>query len=338
MRRTDNPQNPFEAHSIEWVEEPPYALLEVREERSKSIVSGNDSPDIPFRWSVNPYRGCYHGCAYCYARPSHQYWGLGAGTDFERKIIVKVNAPELLRARFDEASWVGDPITFSGNTDCYQPLEAAWRLTRGCLELCAEYQNPVAIITKNALIARDVDVLRELATRARVRVYISIPFADDDKARAIEPGASPPSKRFAALEALSAAGIDTGVAIAPIIVGLNDPDIPELLARARAAGAKYAFKTAIRLPAEVLPVFESRLAQAYPGVAAKVMSAVVQIRRGKKNESAFGDRMRGYGPRWHVIEDLFELHAQRLGFDDSREGFFERPTTFRRPHGQLALF
>jgi len=341
MRRTANPQNRFESQAMEWTEEPPpYALLEVHEERAKSIVSENDSPDIPFRYSVNPYRGCYHGCAYCYARPSHQYWGFGAGTDFDRKIIVKTNAPELLRQRFERDDWDGAPITFSGNTDCYQPLEAAWKLTRGCLETCAEYQNPVALITKNALVQRDLDVLCQLQEHARLRVYVSIPFADDAKARLIEPGASPPSKRFAALAKLSAAGIVTGVAIAPIIVGLNDPDIPELLARARGAGASYAFKTALRLPAEVLPVFEARLAEAFPDKASKVMSGVVQIRRGKKNESAFGDRMRGYGPRWQVIEDLFDVHCQRLGFaeDDEREAFFERATTFRRPHGQLALF
>ncbi len=340
MRRTDNPQNRFEAQSIEWLEEPPYALLDVREERAKSILSANDSPDIPFRYSLNPYRGCYHGCWYCYARPSHQYWGFGVGTDFERKIIVKVNAAELLRDRFDEESWAGEPITFSGNTDCYQPLEAAWRLTRACLSLCAEYQNPVAIITKSALIQRDLDVLCELKARARVRVYISIPFADDARARQVEPGASAPSKRFAALAALSAAGIDAGIAIAPIIVGLNDPDVPELLSRARAAGAKYAFKTAIRLPQEVLPVFESRLNQTFPDAASKVMSAIVQIRRGKKNESEFGERMRGYGPRWQVLEDLFQVQCQRLGFSEAqeREAFFDRPTTFRRPRGQLSLF
>jgi DNA repair photolyase len=338
MRRHDNPPNRFEAQALEWLEPPPFAALEVHEERSKSILSENDSPDLPFRYSLNPYRGCYHACAYCYARPSHQYWGFGAGTDFERKIIVKVNAPDLLRERFDRDDWAGEPITFSGNTDCYQPLEAAWRLTRACLACCAEYANPAVIITKSALIQRDLDLLVELHTRARLRVYVSIPFADDAKARAIEPGASPPSKRFAALEALSQAGLDTGVAIAPIIVGLNDPDIPELLTRARAAGARHAFKTALRLPLEVLPVFEGRLAEAFPDAAAKVMSAVVQIRRGKKNESAFGERMRGYGPRWQVVDDLFELHSQRLGFENRRSDMFELPTTFRRPRGQLELF
>ena len=338
MRRTENPKNRFEAQAVEWLSEPPYALLEVHEERAKSILSKNDSPDIGFRFSVNPYRGCYHGCAYCYARPSHQYWGFGAGTDFDRKIIVKVNAPELLRASFDDPNWTGEPITFSGNTDCYQPLEAAWRLTRGCLAVCAEYRNPVAIITKSALVQRDLDVLCELHAHARLRVYISIPFADDAKARIVEPGASAPSKRFAALEKLSSAGIETGVAIAPIIVGLNDSDIPELLARAHAAGAKRSFKTALRLPAEVLPVFEGRLGQAFPDAAAKVMSSVVQIRRGKKNESAFGERMRGFGPRWDIVEDLYNVHRRRLGFVDDPESFFDLGTTFQRPHGQLALF
>ncbi|HKU39883.1 MAG TPA: PA0069 family radical SAM protein [Polyangiales bacterium] len=338
MRRSDNPKNRFESHALEWVEPPPFAALEVHEERAKSILSENDSPDIPFRYSLNPYRGCYHACAYCYARPSHQYWGFGAGTDFERKIIVKVNAAELLRERFDRADWAGEPITFSGNTDCYQPLEAAWRLTRACLECCAEYRNPVAIITKSALIQRDLDVLCELHARARLRVYISIPFADDKKARAIEPGASPPSKRLAALEALSRAGLDTGVAVAPVTVGLNDPDIPELLARARAAGARHAFRTALRLPLEVLPVFEARLAEAFPDAASKVMSAVVQIRRGKKNESAFGERMRGIGPRWQVVDDLFEVHCQRLGLNREREDLYSAPSTFQRPRGQLALF
>jgi DNA repair photolyase len=338
MRRTDNPKNRFEAHAVEWLEEAPYALLEVHEERAKSIVNPNDSPDLQFRYSLNPYRGCFHGCAYCYARPTHQYWGFGAGTDFDRKIIVKVNAVELLRARFDAPDWTGEAITFSGNTDCYQPLEAAWRLTRGCLECCVEYQNPVMLITKSALIQRDLDVLTQLNALASVRVYVSIPFADDAQARRMEPGASAPSNRFAALRALSEAGIETGIALAPIIVGLNDCDVPELLTRARDAGARYAFRVALRLPAEVLPVFESRLQDAFPGSAGKVMSAITQIRRGKKNESAFGARMRGEGPRWQVIDDLFELHCERLGLRSDREMLQTTRSTFRRPRGQLDLF
>jgi DNA repair photolyase len=338
MRRMDNPKNRFESQALEWIDQAPFANLEIHEERAKTILSENDSPDIRFRYSLNPYRGCFHACAYCYARPSHQYWGFGAGTDFERKIIVKVNAPELLRARFEQRSWCGEAIAFSGNTDCYQPLEAARRLTRACLELCAEYANPVFIITKSALIQRDIDVLVRLRDCTALRVYLSIPFADDAHARLIEPGASAPSKRFATLAALSKAGIDTGIAIAPVIVGLNDSQIPELLTRAREAGAKYAFKTALRLPLEVADVFEPRLREAFPDAADKVMHGIFQIRRGKKNESAFGDRMRGHGPRWDLIEDLFALHYKRLQFSALADDDSEPVKTFRRPGDQLALF
>ena len=339
MRRTDNPKNRFERTQLEWVEEAPHAALEVRQERPKSILSENDSPDIGFRYSLNPYRGCYHACAYCYARPSHQYWGFGAGTDFERKIIVKVTAPELLRERFEQPSWRGELIVFSGNTDCYQPLEAAHRLTRRCLEVCAEYRNPVSIITKNALVARDVDVLSQLNAQAQVRVYISLPFADPAHARALEPGASPPDRRFAALEALSQAGIETGIALAPIIVGLHEDQIGEQLERASRAGARHAFITALRLPAEVKEVFESRLRETLPGHASKVLSGIYQIRRGKLNESAFGERMIGHGPRWQVVEDLFELRCKQLGIETTRTGM-DMPvaSTFRRPRGQLTLF
>lgn len=251
MRRIDNPKSPYDAQALEWLDEPPFAALEIHEERAKSILSENSSPDLRFRYSLNPYRGCFHACAYCYARPSHQYWGFGAGTDFERKLIVKLNAAELLRERFERKDWCGETIAFSGNTDCYQPLEAARRLTRACLEVCAEYRNPVVVITKSALIRRDIDLLVRLQTHASLRVFLSIPFNDDAQARAIEPGASAPSKRFAALHALSQAGIDTGIALAPIIVGLNDSQLPKLLSRASEAGAKYAFKTALRLPREV---------------------------------------------------------------------------------------
>ena len=339
MRRVDNPKNRFERTQLEWVDEAPHAALQVHEERPKSILSENDSPDIGFRYSLNPYRGCFHACAYCYARPSHQYWGFGAGTDFERQIIVKVTAPELLRERFERRDWRGELILFSGNTDCYQPLEAAHRLTRQCLEVCAEYRNPVSIITKNALVARDLDVLSRLQREAQVRVYISLPFADAAHARALEPGASPPAKRFAALAALSSAGIETGIAIAPVIVGLNDGQIGEQLQQAHEAGARHAFLTALRLPAEVKQVFESRLRETLPGYASKVLSGIHQIRRGKLNESAFGERMVGHGPRWQVVEDLFELRCKQLGIQTSRTGMDMRVAdTFRRPRGQLSLF
>jgi len=342
MRRVDNPKNRFEAAQLVWDDEPPpHAELELHQERAKTILSENDSPDIGFRYSLNPYRGCYHGCAYCYARPTHQYWGFGAGTDFERKIIIKVNAPELLRARFERDDWRGELIVFSGNTDCYQPLEAAHKLTRRCLEVCAEYQNPVSIITKNALVARDIDLFTELHARARVRVYVSIPFGDPEHARALEPGASPPHKRFAALEALATAGIETGISISPVIIGLNDGQLTRLLNRASEVGVKHAFITALRLPAEVGPVFEGRLRQKLPGYADKVMSGVYQIRQGKLNNSAFGDRMTGEGPRWQVVSDLFEMQCKRLGIRTLARGMEGLPgevETFRRPSEQLSLF
>ncbi len=336
MRRQDNPQNRFVASTVEWSEPAPYAQLEVLEERAKSIVAENDSPDLPFRFSVNPYRGCFHACAYCYARPSHQYWGFGAGTDFERKIVAKVNAAALLHERFERKDWQGERIVFSGNTDCYQPLEAARKLTRACLEVCAEYKNPVVIITKNQLVQRDLDVLTRLHERAHVLVFVSIPFADDDKARAIEPGASAPSKRFEALAALSAAGIETGIAVAPIIPGLNDADIPKLLERAKAAGASRAFRTLLRLPAEVAQVFEPRLREAFPDTADKVMNTLVQLRSGRKNDPRFGERMHGQGPRWKMIDDLFELHCQKRGLTLGERA--SAATTFERPRAQLRLF
>jgi len=339
VRRRDGPPNRFEAAHIDWEGEVPLAALHVHEEEARTILAENDSPDIPFRWSVNPYRGCYHGCAYCYARPSHQYLGYGAGSDFEREIVVKRNAPALLARAFERPSWRGESITFSGNTDCYQPLEARHRLTRACLEICARYANPVTIITKNALVMRDVDVLAKLASRARVVVFLSIPFADDPTARAIEPGASPPSRRFEALRALSAAGIETGVAMAPLIVGLNDRAIGDVLSRARDAGARHAFTIALRLPAEVAPVFEARLREALPGQADKVMNAVREVRGGQLNDPRFGSRMRGAGVRWQAIEDLFEMHARRLGLGTERLADDpDQPSTFERPRRQLALF
>jgi DNA repair photolyase len=339
VRNVENPKNRFESREVAWDDgEAPLASLHVHEERPKTIVSENKSPDLGFRFSVNPYRGCQHACAYCYARPSHQYWGFGAGTDFEREIIVKVNAPELLRAAFEQKSWSGEPITFSGNTDCYQPLEGRYRLTRALLAICAEYKNPVAIITKSALVQRDLDVLQDLAACTRVMVFVSIPFADDAAGRAIEPGAAAIHRRFETLAVLSAAGIETGIAVAPIIPGLNDSDIPALLARAKAAGATRAFHTLLRLPAEVKPVFLTRLREALPTVADKVEHAVLDVRGGRLYDSRFGERMRGRGPRWDAIDELFALQVKRLGLNQQRVGAEDPPSTFERPQAQLKLF
>jgi DNA repair photolyase len=336
VRPVSNPPNPWESVHAEWLGEPPEARLEVFEEEARSILSENDSPDVGFRFSVNPYRGCFHGCAYCYSRPSHQYWGFGAGTDFERKIVVKKNAPELLRKELARRSWNGDTIAFSGNTDCYQPLEAAYGLTRRCLEVCADFRNPVAIITKGALVRRDVDLLVRMSRQTPVSVTVSIAFADDAVSRALEPGTSPPSQRFETLRILSDAGLRAGISVAPTIPGLNDSDIAELLERAREAGARFAFQTLLRLPAEVLPVFVECLREAFPDRARRVLHSIEEVRGGKMNESAFGKRMHGEGPRWDAIEALFEAQCRRLGLNLRDEA--EIASGFRRPNRQASLF
>jgi DNA repair photolyase len=314
-RPVSNPPNPWLSRHTEWLDEPPTAELEIFEEEAKSVLAENTSPDLHFRWSLNPYRGCYHACAYCYARPSHQYLSFGAGTDFERKIVVKVNAPEVLARELARRSWKREMIVFSGNTDCYQPLEASYSLTRRCLEVCLEHRNPIGMITKGALVRRDIDVLAKLAERALVHVTLTIPFAREEIGRKIEPGASSPSKRFETLRALPDAGIPTGIGIAPVIPGLNESDIPELLERAKEAGATSAFMTLLRLSGEVLPVFHERLSEAMPDRVKKIESAIRDMRGGKMNDSNFGTRMSGSGPRWEMVERLFDVQCKRLGLN-----------------------
>ncbi len=338
VRPVDNPPNPWSTTEVEYLEEAPPARLELFEETARSIVSGNDSPDIPFMWSVNPYRGCIHACAYCYARPSHQYLGFGAGTDFDRKIVVKTNAPELLKATFDRRSWKGEMISFSGNTDCYQPIESNYELTRRCLEVALEYRNPIAIITKSALVQRDAALLAALSKVAQVRVFVSCSFADEAQARAMEPWAASVARRMATLRVLSDAGVACGVAVAPVIPGLNDDQVARVLTVAHANGARRAFMQMLRLPAEVGPVFEARLAEAFPDRAKRVEHAVVELRRGKKNDPRFGERMRGSGPRWDAIVALFNAQCRRLGMNDEDLLPPEGPSTFRRPTRQGSLF
>jgi DNA repair photolyase len=341
LKRVSNPPNPWYHTHEEWIGEPPLAKLEVFEEEVKSILSENDSPDIGFRYSLNPYRGCMHACAYCYARPSHQYWGFGAGTDFETKIIVKINAPEKLHETFMKPSWKGECIVFSGNTDCYQPLEASYKLTRQCLEMCHTFRNPVALITKSALIQRDVDVLANLSRDASCHVSMSIAFSDDKMARLIEPTAPNPTARFKAMRILSEAGIRVGVGVAPIIPGLNDDQIPEILKRAKENGATSAFRVLLRLAAEVKPVFIERLQEAFPDRSNKVLNAIRQVRGGKLYQSEFHKRMEGSGERWKVIEQLFDMTCKKVGLNLEEENHepktesFPR-TTFQRS-GQLSL-
>jgi DNA repair photolyase len=320
LRRVSNPPNPWSSTHVEYLDSPPPVEVEVFEEDAREILASNDSPDVPFRWSLNPYRGCQHACAYCYARPSHELLGLGAGTDFDAKIVVKRNAPELLRRALARRSWKREWIAFSGVTDPYQPLEASYALTRGCLEVCREFRQPIGIVTKGALVRRDVDLLAALARVAEVSVFLSIPFADERLARALEPWASAPAARFETIRRLSAAGIPTGVALAPLVPGLCESEVPAILRRAREAGASRAFWMLLRLPREVRPVFEERLRAALPGRAAKVMHAWEEMRAAQGSaRNDFGERMRGRGPRFDALVRLCELEARRLGFATSRE-------------------
>lgn len=340
MRYVDNPPNPWLTHSVEWIGEPPAAKIEVFEEtETRSIISSNDSPDVAFDHSVNCYRGCMHGCTYCFSRPTHEYLGYGAGTDFERKIVAKMRAPELLRKELMKTSWKGDEIVFSFTSDPYIPLEANYKLTRGCLEVCAEFRNPVGIVTKSALIRRDIDVLQRLTQDASVGVFFSIPFADYDIARAVEPFAPSPNARFEAMKTLADAGIEVGIGIAPTIPGLST-DIPGLLQRAKDCGATKAFINMLRLPGSVAPYFEQRLREKLPTKADRVLNRIRDARGGKLNSSVFGERMRGKGQYWSAQEKLFDVYCRRLGFNEHRVGSerHSRADTFRRPSAQRSLF
>lgn len=328
MRAIANPPNPFESQHRELLTPPARVTLEVFEDASREILSRNESPDLPFRWSLNPYRGCFHACAYCYARPTHEYWGFGAGTDFDSKIIIKPPAAALLRQAFLKPSWQGELIVFSGNTDCYQPLEAAYGLTRACLEVCAEFRNPVGIITKAALITRDLEILKRLRDEAWVQVYFSIPFADNETARKVEPQAPSISKRLEAMRVLSEAGIPTAISIAPVIPGLNEDDIPELLARARQAGATAATFILLRLSGNVEPVFLERMAAAFPDRIKKITNRIREVRGGALSDSGFFKRHHGEGTYWRLIEQLFEVNRKKVGFPD--DGIRPIPQTFRR--------
>src|SRR6266550_1595883 len=329
MRYIENPPNPWLTHSVEWIGEPPVAKIEVFEEtETRTIISSNDSPDVAFDHSINCYRGCPHGCTYCFSRPTHEYLGYGAGTDFERKIIAKVNAPELLRKELMKPSWKGDEIVFSFTSDPYIPLEANYKLTRRCLEVCAEFRNPVGIITKSAMIRRDIDVLKELSQNARLGVFFTIPFTDVDIARAVEPFAPLPAARFHAMADLAAAGITVGIGIAPVIPGLSS-DIPVLLHLAKEAGARLAFINMLRLPGSVAPYFEERLREKLPTKVDRVLNRIREARDGKLNSSVFGERMRGKGQYWEATERLFKIHCERLGFNRTHARAAQSTTTFR---------
>lgn len=332
-----NPPNPWATTEIEYLEEVPRATVELFEDGSQSILAKNDSPDLGFTWSVNPYRGCNHACAYCYARPTHEYLSFGAGTDFDTRLVVKRDAPRLLRLAFDRPSWRGEVVMFSGVTDCYQPIEASLRLTRQCLEVCAEYRNPVRLITKAPLIERDLDLLQRLHEVASVRVAISVPIWDQALARAIEPGVATPKRRVETIQRLADAGIPVGVMVAPIIPGVSDEGLAHVLEAAREAGATTAGYVLLRLPGSVKEVFEQRVREALPLRAEKILHRVKETRGGKLYDARYGVRGRGEGPYADAIAAVFANCARRLGF---AEESWERPSTFRRPprvEPQLAL-
>jgi DNA repair photolyase len=307
-------------------------------DHSRSLVVENDSPDIGFRYSINPYRGCEHGCSYCYARPGHEYLGLNAGLDFETVVLVKERAPELLAAELSRPSWRCEPINISGVTDCYQPAEARYRLTRGCLEVMLEARQPATLVTKNALILRDLDVLSAMAGRNLVHVHLSINTLDAELARTLEPRTTTPAGRLRAVRRLADAGVPVGVIVAPIIPGLNDKDIPAVLAAAAEAGAMRAGYVMLRLPWSVKPVFLEWLHRERPLAAGKVEARIRDVRGGRLNSTEFGDRMRGTGIAADQIEQMFRVFAARHGLD--------RPlpaldcSDFRPPahDGQMRLF
>ncbi len=303
---------------------------------SQTIISYNDSPDIPFNASLNAFRGCEHGCSYCYARNTHEYLGFSAGLDFETKIMVKENAPELLRRELSSPKWKPQTLAMSGVTDCYQPIERRLQLTRRCLAVLAEFRNPVSIITKNYLVTRDIDLLRELAAHHAVAVHLSINSLDSELARKLEPRAASPKMRLAAVEALAKAGVPVGVLVAPVIPALNDHEIPSVLAAAKAAGAGWAYTEILRLPLTVAPIFEQWLERNVPGKKDKVLNRIRAIRGGKLNDPRFGARMRGEGIFADQISQMFHVARRKVGLSDNGPDL--STAAFRRPEGaQIAL-
>jgi DNA repair photolyase len=348
-RPTENPHNRFHAQVVSYEdgEAPPPSHVTVIEDQSRSILAHNDSPDVGFSWSVNPYRGCQHACAYCYARPSHEYLDLGAGTDFDTKIVVKRDAAALLRAAFDKPSWQGELVMFSGVTDCYQPLEAELALTRGCLEVCLAYRNPVSVISKSALVERDIELFLALHAQARFGISVSLAFSDNATSRAIEPWVPSPDRRFKLIETLAKAGVPVGVMCAPIIPGVNDSQMVTVLERAAAAGATWAGWVLLRLPGAVKQVFEDRIRGAMPLAADKILHRIRETRGGEKlYDARFGTRGRGEGVYADMIKQMFETTVARLGLnqrtrDKSMFDVSTAATTFRRPDKpgpQLSLF
>ena len=311
---------------------------EVQVERPRSVITRNESPDIPFDRSINPYRGCEHGCIYCFARPTHGFMGLSAGLDFEAKLFAKPDAPKLLERELAKPGYKPRTIAIGTNTDPYQPIEREWRIMRQILEVLDRANHPVTVVTKSALILRDLDILSAMAARGIAKVAISVTTLDRKLARTMEPRASTPTKRLEAIRALSEAGVPTGVMMAPVIPALNDHEIERVLDSAKAAGASEAGYVLLRLPLEVSPLFRDWLLQHYPDRYRHVMSLVRSMRGGKDYDAEFGKRMKGAGPYAWQISRRFEMTTKRLGL--VRRGMHLRDDLFVPPDGsgvQLSL-
>lgn len=337
LTRVHNPKNRFLSQHLEWDEEIPEVKTEIFEEHSKSIITHNNSPDVGFDYSINPYRGCTHACIYCFARPYHEYLGWGAGTDFETKIVAKVNAAELLYKELMKPSWKGDTLAFSFTSDPYIPLEGTYELTRKCLEVCLEFRNPVSIITKSTLILRDLDLLKELNEKALATVVFSIPVLDLEISKAIEPNTPSPQARLKALEKVAATGIKTGMAIAPIIPGLNDFNIAEVVKAGADAGVTFAFINMLRLAGNVAPYFVQKIEAGLPNKSRKILNRVREMRDGKLNNPNFGERMKGKGNHWDMITRLFKIACDKYGVNKKHLSY-PKANTFIRPGSQMQLF
>jgi DNA repair photolyase len=338
-----NPKNRFE--TIERVPEPADSGEEVSSpdtrffpDGSRSIIAFNDSPDVGFDASVNPYRGCEHGCVYCYARPTHEYLGFSSGLDFETKIMVKEDAPELLRRQFSSPKWRAQLLALSGVTDCYQPVEKVKEITRRCLEVCAEFRNPVVVVTKSALVTRDIDILARLARFDCIGVTISLTTLDHRLSSLLEPRASRPSRRLWAIQTIAEAGIPVGYLQAPMIPGLTDSEAPAIAQAAARAGASFAGYVALRLPFAVKVLFEQWLEQNFPDRKEKILNRIRAIRDGKLNDANFQSRMRGEGIFAEQMKELFQLALRKAGitrrWPELSTAHFRRPPT----SPQLALF
>ena len=300
-------------------------------ERPKTILSRNTSPDVPFDRSVNPYRGCEHGCIYCFARPTHAFHDLSPGLDFETRLFAKPDAPRLLRQELAKRGYVPRPIAFGTNTDPYQPIEGQWRITRGCLEVLAETRHPCSITTKSDRVLADLDLLKAMAAKGLIAVILSIPTIDPATARTLEPRAPRPAKRLAAVKALAEAGVPVHVSIAPIVPQITDHELEHILGAAAGAGARGAFFLPVRLPHEVAPLFRAWLDEHHPDRAAKVMATIQSIRGGRDNDPNFFTRMQGQGPWADLLRTRFRISCTKLGLN--RERLALRTDLFRPPEG-----